>query len=149
MDIINTILLAAKAVGVSGQLLIAICAHESLNFQYNYTPYDKGSPSYGICQIKYDSAYQMGFRGLPYELNSPQASSYWAARYLKYQQKRYGDDWVKIAASYNSGSYFPSNKNLGGPKNLKYVKLVQRKLPEDFKDRLSCGNREIAENGEN
>ena len=145
MDIVTTILSAAKAAKVSGVLLLAICNHESGGFKYNYTAYDKGSPSYGVCQLKEASARQVGFKGKTEELMSSKTNIKYSALYLKYEQNRYGEnDWCILVASYNSGSWLESKKSPGYPKNLKYVRSVQRKLPEDFKDRLSCGNREIA-----
>lgn len=148
MDIVSTIFSMAKIVGVSGTLLVAICSHESNGFKMNYSAYDKGSPSFGSCQIKEASARQLGFKGKAEELNDPRTNALYAAKYLKYQQDRYGeDDWCVLTSSYNSGTYFES-KYPGYPRNLKYVRLVQKQLPEDFKDRLSCGNSEIARNNE-
>ena len=88
----------------------------------------------------------MGFRGNPIELMDPKVNSKYAALYLKYQVSRYGEDnWCVLTAAYNSGTYRESKKR-PGPKNLGYVRLVQKKLPEEFKDRLSCENMEMAEN---
>lgn len=140
MDIVTTILSAAKSVGVSGTLLVALCAHESGGFKQNYAPMDHGSPSFGSCQIKKATAEFLGFKGKSEELMNPKVNSKYAALYLKYQQERYGDNWVQLAAAYNAGSYNPSNKVVGCPRNLRYVKLVQKKLPDSLKDRLSCGN---------
>jgi soluble lytic murein transglycosylase-like protein len=141
MDVASIILTAAKAAHVSGVLLLAICSHESNGFKTNYVEYDRGSPSHGYCQVKLDTAIQLGFHGNPEQLKEPRINAHYAALYLKYQVDRYGDgDWCTITASYNSGSYVES-ENPGYPKNLNYVRLVQKKLPEDFKDKLSCGNR--------
>lgn len=147
MDVVTIILSAAKSVGVSGSLLLAICNHESGGFKYNYTAHDKGSPSYGVCQIKLNSAKQLGFHGNPRDLMNPKINARFAALYLKYQQSRYGkNDWCVLAASYNSGSYSESKKYPGFPKNLKYVKLVQKKLPSKLRYRLQCGEQEMADN---
>lgn len=146
MDIVSTILSAAKVAKVSGILLLAICNHESNGFKLNYTPYDNGSPSYGVCQLKEDSARQVGFKGKSQDLMNYKVNIKYSALYLKYEQDRYGEnDWCVLTAAYNSGSYLES-RYPGYPRNLKYVRLVQKKLPEDFKDRLSCGNREITKN---
>ncbi len=138
MDVISTILGVAKVVGVSGELLVAICSHESANFHFSYVEHDHGSPSFSACQVKEASARQMGFDGEAYELNDLRVGAYWAAKYLKYQEERYGDDWCVLASAYNAGSFLPSKKHPGMPKNLKYVKLVQNKLPEDLKPKLDC-----------
>lgn len=144
MDL-SIILNAAKLFHIHGALLIALCAHESNGFTKNYVPMDHGSPSFGSCQIKFSTAKMLNFHGKPKDLMDPRVNAKYAASYLKYQQNRYGDNWVKIVASYNSGSYNPSNKVPGCPRNLKYVRSVQKRLPENLKYKLDCGNIEIAE----
>jgi soluble lytic murein transglycosylase-like protein len=139
MDVVSIILSAAKSVGVSGTLLVALCAHESGGFTQNYSAMDHGSASYGSCQIKEATAKFLGFKGSPKKLMDPKINAVYSAKYLRYQQARYGNDWVKLAASYNSGSYHESAKVPNCPRNLKYIRLVQKKLPEEFKDRLNCG----------
>jgi soluble lytic murein transglycosylase-like protein len=142
MDIVTTILSVAKSVGVSGTLLLALCAHESGGFKQNYAPMDNGSPSFGSCQVKKATADFLGFKGKPQDLMNPKINAYYAAKYLEYQQNRYGNDWIKLVASYNAGTYNPSSRVLGCPRNLKYVKLVQKQLPAELQDRLNCGIRE-------
>ena len=146
MDVISTIAGAAKAAHVSAILLIAICTHESGGFTNNYNPNDNGTPSIGSCQVKQKTAEFLGWKGSSKGLMNPRTNAKYAALYLQYQQKRYGNDWVKLAASYNSGSYNESHKVLGCPRNLKYVRLVQEKLPEGYRDRLNCGDDEVAGN---
>jgi soluble lytic murein transglycosylase-like protein len=68
-----------------------------------------GSPSHGVCQIKYFTAVTMGFHGKPKELNDPKINAKYAALYLRYQEERYGDDWVQLTSAYNSGSDLPSD----------------------------------------
>jgi soluble lytic murein transglycosylase-like protein len=143
VDIVSIILSAAKSAGVSGTLLLALCTHESGGFTHNYSPMDHGSPSYGSCQVKEATAFMLGFRGDAKKLNDPKINARYAARYLQYQQKRYGDDWVRLAGSYNSGSYRESRKIPGCPFNMGYVLKVQDKLPQYFKYKMRCGNKEI------
>lgn len=143
MNIVSTILLAAKSAGVSGTLLLAICQHESGNFKHNYNAHDRGSASIGSCQIKRATAEMVGFTGTAKELMNPKINAKFAAKYLAYQQfyrkHPYGNDWVKLVASYNSGTYHPSKKVLGCPRNLKYIVLVKKKLPDNLKYKLNCG----------
>jgi soluble lytic murein transglycosylase-like protein len=147
MEIITAILSAAKAAGVSGVLLLGICNHESSGFKFNYNPMDVDSPSFGVCQLKYNTSLMLNFRGLPTDLMKPKVNARIAAQYLRYQQNRYGNDWVRITAAYNSGSYNPSDRVLGCPRNLKYIRSVQSKLPREFQKRLDCGTfREFAGN---
>lgn len=138
MTYLSIITAAAKAAHVSATLLFAICQHESNNFMYDYTMYDNGSPSYSVCQIKESSARQLGFKGDAMELRDPRVGIKYAALYLRYQQQRYGNDWVKLAASYNAGSYNESTKVPNCPRNLKYVRLVQQKLDQNLQRKLSC-----------
>jgi soluble lytic murein transglycosylase-like protein len=147
MDIISTITHAAKIAHVSGTLLVAICSHESNGFKENYNPNDRGTPSIGSCQLKKATAAMLGFKGTSKELMDSKVNAKYAALYLKYQQNRPGyDSWLKITAAYNAGSFLPSKYNPQCPKNMGYIKLVQQKLPEDYKNRLNCGNEEVAGN---
>ena len=140
MDIVSTIINAAKAAKVSGVLLLAICQHESNNFSMNYSADDKGSPSYGVCQVKLKTGRMLGFHGNPSDLINPKTNAKYAAQYLSYLQSRYGEhDWLLLVAAYNSGSYHPSNRVRGCPKNLKYIRKVRQRLPEGFRNRLDCG----------
>ena len=134
---------AAKAAKISAVLLYAVCSHESRNFELDYSIYDSGSPSYSVCQIKKSTAVQMGWTGKnPMELRNPYIGIKYAALYLAYQQNRYGNNWVKQAASYNAGSYLEGLN--GCPKNMKYVRLVQQKLPKNTRYKLSCGREQKA-----
>lgn len=132
------ILAAAKAAKVSGALLLAICTQES-NLTNAYVLHDGGSPSIGVCQLKYETAKMVGFRGRANDLMNPKTNATFAARYLAFQQERYGDDWHKIAAAYNAGSYSPSTKVKGCPRNLKYVIAVKSKLDDEYHTRMACG----------
>ena len=129
---------AAKAAKVSATLLYSICAYESNGFMYDYTMYDAGSPSYSVCQIKENSARQLGFTGEAMELRDPRVGIKYAALYLRYQQERYGNDWVKIVSAYNAGSYIESTKVPNCPRNLKYITKVKERLEKDLQYKLSC-----------
>lgn len=146
MNYISIILKAAKSAHVSGVLLLAICNTESGGFRHTYSANDHGSPSYGMCQLKKDTASMLGFKGTREELMKPEVNATYAALYLKYQQDRYGDDWLKLASSYNAGSYVESSKFPGFPKNYKYVKLVRQYLPPYLKHKLSVDDNFLARN---
>jgi soluble lytic murein transglycosylase-like protein len=141
MTYTQIILAAAKSAKISGALLLAICTHET-NLT-NVTVYHDGdSPSYGICQVKYETAEMLGFKGQGEDLVNPFVNAKWAARYVKYQESRYGDNWCKIAAAYNAGSFNEHKWLKGYPRNLKYVRYVQQEIDDEFKDRLSCKEEE-------
>lgn len=131
------ILLAAKKVYVSGALLLAICTHES-GLTNALVEHDGGSPTYGICQVKLDTAKMLGFTGTAKDLMTPDINAKWAAKYLKYQHERYDGDWCKTVSAYNAGTYVESKKRPGYPRNLAYVRNVQKKLDDDLQSKLSC-----------
>ncbi len=137
MTYLQIITAAAKAAKVSAVLLYAICQHESNDFVLDYALYDNGSPSYSVCQVKEDTARMLGFKGEAMELRDPRIGIKYAAKYLRYQQERYGNDWIKLASAYNAGSY-AEGKVVGCPRNLKYVRLVQQRLDKDLQRKLSC-----------
>lgn len=140
MDFASTILSAAKAAHVAGSLLLAICGHESADFTLNYAPHDHGSPSIGVCQIKEATARQLGFTGTVGQLMEPVTNAKYAGLYLAYQQERYGaDNWCAMTSAYNAGSYTESKVLPGYPRNLRYVRNVQKKLDKSLKYRLACG----------
>lgn len=140
MTYLSIITAAAKAAKVSAILLYAICAHESNDFSLDYSMYDNGSPSYGVCQIKYETSLTLGFHGKPMELRNPHIGTKYAALYLKYQLNRYNGNICKSVAAYNAGSYIESTKMTNHPKNLRYVKSVQKRLDKRLRPMLDCGS---------
>ena len=126
------ILAAAKAVGVPGALLLAICTHES-GLRNVEAPHDHGSPSYGLCQVKEDTAKILGYTGDGHGLMNPETTAKYASLYLKYQLDRYQGDWLMATSAYNAGSYSESTRHPGYPKNIKYINKIRKLLPEDYK----------------
>lgn len=137
MDFSTIILAAAKAAKVSGELLLAICMTES-NLKNVFVPHDGGSPTYGICQVKYTTAQMIGYKGDAKGLMNPATNAKWAAEYLRFQKLRYESDWCKAVAAYNSGTYSESTISPGYPKNLKYVKKVQSYIDDHLQYKLTC-----------
>ncbi len=160
----SLILAAAKSVGVPGALLLAICTQES-SLVNIVVPDDNGAPSYGICQLQEDTARSMGYSGIatgplkpserklfkgamepdgkPQGLMIPKTNARYAAKYLKKQLDRYDWDFCHAVAAYNAGTYTPSPKLPGKPRNYKYVKAVTLRLDEEHKDMLICGPRKV------
>lgn len=135
---ISIILNAAKAAKVSAALLLAICTHES-GLRNVKVQHDGGSPTYGVCQVKYETAKQLGFKGLPEDLMNPAVNAKFAARYLAYQESRYGsENWCVLSSAYNAGSFSESKVMPGYPRNLKYVRHVQSKLDPLLHFRMVC-----------
>jgi soluble lytic murein transglycosylase-like protein len=146
MSFTTVILAAAKTAGVSGSLLLAICTHES-GLKNTLVENDKGSPSYGICQIKSGAAAMVGFKGEPAELMQPAVNAKYAARYLAYQLDRYDGDNCRATAAYNAGSYKESKKHPGQAFNVAYIINVADKTDVDLFGAFNCQNSEIAQLG--
>lgn len=142
MDYSAIIMAAAKIVGVPGHLLLAICTHES-NLINILVPHDNGSPSYGLCQIKANTAKMLGFHGLPIGLMDPQINAKYAALYLKMQLNRYDGDWIKATSAYNSGTYIESKKYSGIPINFKYLNKIKKFLSKEYVYLLDIENEKI------
>ena len=129
MNILQAIGFAAKTTGINPSLLLAICMHETgLKNVNNYN--DGGSHSHGICQVKVGTAKHMGkvfkiqtFKEISEEeIETNKNNALVAAYYLKYQLKRYENDWCKAISAYNAGTFKPDGDKK--PKNHKYVKSV-------------------------
>jgi soluble lytic murein transglycosylase-like protein len=138
MTVIAILTSAAKSIGVPVSLFIAICTHES-GLQNVMVPHDGGSPSYGYCQLKEATARTVGFKGNAKDLMKPAVNAKYAAKYLKFQLERYDGDWCKATAAYNAGTYNPSHKAPGKPRNIKYINHVILHLDEEHRDYLVCG----------
>src|ERR1700722_2448059 len=135
MDFVKIILGAAKSVKVSGAILVAICTHET--GLSNIYIQDHGSPSIGICMVKYETATMLGYEGKPEGLMVPETNAYYAALYLKFQHDRY-QNWCYAIAAYNAGRYNESKILPGHTRNLKYVRNVQKRMNKSLKKMTSC-----------
>lgn len=136
------ILAAAKAAKVSGTILLAICTHET-GLKNTKLDYDGGSPTYGICQIKYGSAAIVGYRGEPEGLMDPKTNAKYAAKYLRYQYNRYYGNWLKAVAAYNAGKFNEDKNKVGCPRNIKYLKHVQEKVKDYMRFQLYCKESDV------
>ena len=132
------ILKAAKTAKISGVVLLAICTHET-HLSNVKVQYDGGTPSYGICMVKQETAEFLGYHGKPEGLMDPATNAKYAALYLKYQHERYDGDWCKTVAAFNAGRYNESKIMPGYPRNLKYVNKVRKLLTKSSTENLVCG----------
>lgn len=114
----------ALSEGVDSQVLASVCWVESKFNPRALAVRDGGKPasSIGICQVQYKTAQFMGFRGRAAELYTIDTNLSYAAKYLKYQLKRYGDLDSAIAA-YNAGAVYYDDQ--GNFVNQSYVKKVR------------------------
>lgn len=102
---------AAVSNGIDYRVIAAICEVESNHNTKIKRIWDGGSYSYGICQVKLNTARAMGFKGKEMELSIPETNIEYAAKYLAYQLKRYKGDYKKAIVSYNKGSYSNEKPN--------------------------------------
>lgn len=146
MSYASIILAAAKSAGVSGSLLLAICTHES-GLKNTLVLNDKGSPTYGICQIKTGAAQTAGFKGDPDLLMRPEINAQYASLYLKHQLDRYDGDECRAVSAYNAGTFKESKRHPGQPFNIEYIKLVQKTSDVQLFGAFTCQSAEVAQLG--
>ena len=115
-------LLASQAFDLPPDLLRAVCYVESTHIATAYNPHDGGSASHGVCQVKFNTAKLLGFKGTAKQLQEAPANTFWAAAYLHYQLQRYHGDIIKATAAYNTGTY--KTDQYGVPLNKRYVQKV-------------------------
>lgn len=95
----------AQEFNLNPRLLRAVCWVESKHNPKAINLFDGPSPSYGLCQVKLETARFLKFRGTGKQLMHPRVNSYYAAKYLAYQLARYDYDWTKATIAYNHGHY--------------------------------------------
>lgn len=83
-------------------LLSSLCYVESKHNVGAIHKADGSTDSFGVCQIKYETAKHLGFRGTPKQLMEPKYNIKYAAKYLSHQLKRYGNVQQAVIA-YNMG----------------------------------------------
>ena len=102
---------AAAHAKVPYRILAAVCWVESHHNPKAINKNDKGSPSYGICQVKEATARSLGFHGPTRNLYNTYTNARYAALYLHKQYLRYGKNWAKAISAYNRGHYSKSLTN--------------------------------------
>jgi soluble lytic murein transglycosylase-like protein len=100
---------AAETNHVPLRLLTAVCMVESRLRPHAINPHDKGSPSYGLCQLKLATAQSVGFIGRHQKLYNPFINAYYAAKYLRLKYDKYGHNWVKAVSAYNGAKVISAN----------------------------------------
>jgi soluble lytic murein transglycosylase-like protein len=112
----------ALLVNVPAVLLSSLCYVESGHNPKAINHNDGGSPSYGKCQVKRDTARLV--MGRDVNLMDEQTNMLVAAKYLRRQYERYGN-WDKAVLAYNAGRY----KQCGVQAcNQKYLTKVKRRM---------------------
>jgi soluble lytic murein transglycosylase-like protein len=125
-NIVYTLALAAKAAGVPPALLLSLCFAES-NFRNVVVPHDGHSASYGVCQMKANTArwvanrYNLQWAG-PSSLLEPSQNAVYAAHYLHYQIRRYRKNQDCAVDAYNKGTCVS-----GQSEYVRKVRRIQRR----------------------
>lgn len=99
---------AAATMKVPYKLLSSLCWVESRHLPRSVNAKDGISASYGLCQIKLETAKWMGYTGTKEELLNPIVNANWAAKYLRKQYNKYGD-WRRAISAYNAGHAITGN----------------------------------------
>jgi hypothetical protein len=105
---IETIVSAAYAVGISPILLLSVCFTES-GLRNVTVPADGSSSSIGVCQMKLETArftsrvYKL-HKVRPSSLMKPAENAKFAAHYLKWQLSRYRGKENCAIEAYNRGT---------------------------------------------
>lgn len=126
-EIRSHIVASANEVGISPELLTAVCWVESNHRNVNNWS-DGNSASYGPCQIKYTTAKMLGFDGPISSLYDPKVSTLFAAKFLRKQLNRYDYHWLHAIAAYNTGRLKTNDQ--GQIVNKKYVTKVLQAMQE-------------------
>ncbi len=122
---------AASAFKLSPALLMAICTQESRCRARAYNKFDSiedengirhKNPSYGLFQIKKETAKALGFEGTNNELFNPEINSFLAAKLLRKNLDRYHDT-AKAISAHNAGRAIKSNKDYVNNVFRNYVKF--------------------------
>lgn len=105
VNVYNIMRGAAKRYSIPERLLLSVCWVESRHKVNALNELDGDSPSYGLCQIKYETAKGLGFKGQAQELLDGKTNARFAAKYLSFQLKRYNGDEAKAIRAYNRGHF--------------------------------------------
>lgn len=104
MSLLASITLAAQLSGVPPEALMAICYQESSLRSHVIVEKDGGSASYGLCQIKLNSAREVLGGIAPKHLLDPFLNSLVAGKYLSKMIKRYNGRLDCGINAYNTGA---------------------------------------------
>lgn len=128
---INMLTNIATFLKISPKLLIALCSTESdLRNVINYN--DGPTHSYGICQIKLETAREFMPTIHTHHLMIPEVNSLLAGSYLARQLNRYDGNICYAISAYNMGTAKLNKK--GNFVNYKYV----RKVLKRYGTKTSC-----------
>lgn len=123
---------------VPASLIRSICFVES-SYRPNAVNLGDGGPgnhSIGVCQVSYQTALQMGMAPVPActsesktvlarcPLMDPTVNIDYAAKYLAFQMKRYGDNLDCVISAYNAGTCLKKSNRSYVLKVLSYNSFI-------------------------
>lgn len=106
---IQSIIWAADKANVPRELVLAVCWGESSFRNKKVTHMDGETPSYGVCQVKLETArfmdkvYHHKVKATAKMLDKVGINAFYAACYLRYQLNKYHQDWKLAVDAYNKG----------------------------------------------
>jgi soluble lytic murein transglycosylase-like protein len=130
-DIKTIITHAANQNNINPKLLYAVCQLESGLNAVAVNQDDGGSPSYGLCQIKLETARIYNSKLTIRKLFDPEINANYAAKHLQTLLKRYHNEEYAVC-SYNLG-YLKLNYE-GKPWNRGYYKKVSILMKQMARD---------------
>lgn len=97
----------AKTWGLPANLIKAVIWVES-NGVMNATRFEESVQeySYGLMQVLWTTALEMGFTGERKDLLQASPNIFWGSKYLSQQLRRYNGNVSSAVAAYNAGSVF-------------------------------------------
>lgn len=120
--IIGLFINVSTVFGLPSGLLSSVCFIES---RYNHSAVahrDGHSDSYGMCQVKYETAKHLGFKGTRKDLMEPKNNIYYAGKYLKIQLERY-NNIERALVGYNRGNSIGLKRSVYSDKVMKHWNL--------------------------
>lgn len=125
-----TFMLVSSIWNLPPGLISALCYVESGHNANAIHRHDGHTDSLGVCQIKFQVAKGIGFKGTASQLQTdPYINAYFAAKLLHRHLVRYSGDPRKAIAAYNAGRHRVNDQGL--TKNRKYVGKVFRAWAEN------------------
>jgi hypothetical protein len=103
MTVAAMIVAAALQANVPPKLMLSICYTETRLTDIT-SPNDKGSPSYGPCQIKLATAQRYNRKLSELEMSHAATSIKYAAIHVARLLRRHGNNWSCTAIAYNHGN---------------------------------------------
>jgi len=110
-DLDHAFIEAAEANKIDVKWLRAMCWVESSHKIKAKVIFDqknlnkKGATSYGVCQIQYNTAKFVGFKGDAKQLMNTHTNVYYAAKVLKYWLNKAKGNYRLAVSAYNRGHY--------------------------------------------